>query len=75
MHLAVSWAGFNEPVEVVQVTLAGGVKRLVPRSVAHLLRPDVILYLIDTGSYSCCLKDVINVLRIVVDTAARTLRV
>ena len=76
MHLAVSWAGlFNEPVEIVQATLLGGTKRSVPRSVAHLLRSDVMLHLIDTGSHSCCLKDVINVLRTVVDTAARTLRV
>ena len=67
MHLAVSWAGlFNEPVEIVQATLLGGIKR----SIAHLLRPDVTLFLIDTASHSCCLKDVTNVLRIVVDTAA-----
>ena len=71
MHLEVSWAWlFNEPVEIVQVTLSGGIKRLVPRSVAHLLRPEVTLHLVDTGSHSCCLKDVINVLRTVVDTVA-----
>ena len=63
MRLAVSWAGFKEPVEIVQITLLGG-------TVAHLLRPDVTLHLIDTGSHSCCLKDVINVPRTVVDTAA-----
>ena len=73
MHLEVSWAGlFNEPIEIVQTTLLRGINRSVPRSVVHVLRSDVVLHLIVTGSHRCCLKDVINVLRTVVDTAART---
>ena len=36
--------------------------------VVHVLKADVVLHLIDTGSHSCCLKHVINgMIRFVVD--------
>ena len=43
--------------------------------VVHIIRANVVPHLIDTiMSQSCCLKNVINMLRTVVDPAARTLR-
>ena len=62
MHLEVSWAGlFNEPVEIVQVTLSGSHQPIGPAIRRPRPQDRCVLHLIDTGSHSCCLKDVSNV--------------
>ena len=47
---------------------------VLPGDVVHVLKANVVLHVIDTGSHKCCMEDVSNVLRTRVYTAARTLR-